>query len=30
MSEYTIENVAATCLKIVGLEPAPHMQPSLV
>ena len=30
VNEYTIENVAATCLKVVGVEPASHMMPALV
>ena len=30
MEEYTLENVAATCLKLVGVEKKEYMAPSLI
>lgn len=30
MPFYSLENVAATCLKIVGVEPCEQMEPALV
>ena len=30
MEWYSLENVAATCLKIVGINPEDHMEPSLI
>lgn len=30
MEEYTVENVAATCLRLAGVEPEEYMMPSLI
>ena len=30
MEEYSVENVAATCLRLVGVEPKEYMAPSLI